>query len=92
MYEVKSKATMEHVDRVFKFNNTYAGSFKRFCGLYNNPKKPNQKMFMVVLPRNSIKKLNGAVHPVYVAEIDTVLLNPSYARILSTTNKRQWAW
>jgi hypothetical protein len=28
-------------------------------------------MFMVVLPRSSIHKIEGAVHPVYVAEIDT---------------------
>jgi len=72
MYEVKSKATMEKVERTFKFNNISAGSFKRFCSLYNSPKRPNQKMFLVILPRSyTMNRRREAVHPVYVAEIDT---------------------
>ena len=72
MYEVKSKATMEKVESTFKYNKISAGSFERFCSLYNSPKNPNQKMFLVVLPRSdTLNRRREVVHPVYVAEIDT---------------------
>ena len=72
MYEVKSKATMENVEWTFENNKIYAGSFERFCSLYNSPKRPNQKMFLVILPRKyEINRRGEMVHPVYVAEIDT---------------------
>mmetsp|Transcript_5328 Transcript_5328/g.8156 ORF Transcript_5328/g.8156 Transcript_5328/m.8156 type:complete len:142 (+) Transcript_5328:753-1178(+) len=71
MYEVKSKAAPEKVGRKFKFNNISAGSFERFCHLYNSPKKPDQKMFMVILPReHTLNRAREEVHPVYIAEID----------------------
>ena len=53
MYEVKSKATPEKVEKTFKFNNISAGSLERFCHLYNSPKKPDQKMFILILPRET---------------------------------------
>ena len=53
MYEVKSKATPEKVEKTFKFNNISAGSLERFCHLNNSPKKPDQKMFKLILPRET---------------------------------------
>ena len=78
-YEVQSKATMEKVESTFNYNNISAGSFERFC---SRPKKPNQKIFLVVLSRsNTLNRTREVIHPVYVAEIDV--------RVHSTTIKRQ---
>ena len=66
--------------RVLSIITTFLqGSFERFC---SRPKKPNQKIFLVVLSRsNTLNRTREVIHPVYVAEIDV--------RVHSTTIKRQ---
>ena len=74
MYEVKTKATMEKIEREFKYNSIRAGSFSRYCSLRNSLKQ-GQKMFLVVLPRLPTFDRSGKKEcfPVYIAEIDRVL-------------------
>lgn len=73
-FEIKSKASMEKVEKAFKYNNIPGGSFQRFWRLKNCPKKPQQKMFLVVVSRDFTMLRSGAKgHPVYCAEIDTAL-------------------
>jgi hypothetical protein len=65
---VKTKADSKKVEDCFTFNRIPAGSFRSFCNIYNF-KKPDQKMYLVILPR----KAETGVHPVTIAEIDSVI-------------------
>jgi len=50
MYEVKTKANVEKIEKALHFNNIQGGSFSTWCQLMNT-KQPNQKMYLVLLPR-----------------------------------------
>ena len=74
MYEVK---TRDSVDRIlhddFSRNKFYGGSFNAYCKLKNSLEQ-DQKMFLVVLPRNFIRNRKGEdTHPVFIAEIEHVV-------------------
>ncbi|KAL7538859.1 hypothetical protein ACHAXR_011420 [Thalassiosira sp. AJA248-18] len=51
-YEIKTKASMEKVENALHWNNLNGGSFSSWCRLRNS-KQPNQKMYLVLLPRKS---------------------------------------
>eukprot|EP00804_Cyclotella_cryptica_P010561 CCRYP_019863-RA/>CCRYP_019863-RA protein AED:0.10 eAED:0.13 QI:0/1/0/1/1/1/2/0/352 len=73
-YEVKTKADMERVENAFKWNNIPGGSFSKWCELYNEKRQPDQKRFLVVLPRSpTLNRQLNKVHPVQIAEIAAVL-------------------
>ena len=67
MFELKTKANMEKVEKCFKWNDTRGGSFGSFCSLQNS-KGPDQKMFLLLVPRQA----ENGIHPVTIAEIDGV--------------------
>lgn len=73
IFEVKTKSDMEQIERCFMNNYTPAGSFGCFCNIYNS-KRPNQKIFLVMLPRKATFNRNREfVHPVTIAEIDSIV-------------------
>jgi len=73
MYEVKTKADMEKVSKSFRHNRISGGSFLSFWAV-NNSKRPDQKMFLVILPRTStLNRKRQEVYPVQIAEIAYVL-------------------
>ena len=50
-YEVKTKATTERVENAFKWNRIHGGSYYEWCKLNNRKPHPEQKRFLVLLPR-----------------------------------------
>jgi hypothetical protein len=75
-YEVKTKANMERVEKAFKFNNIPGGSFSNWCLLANSNIRsaPDQKRFLVVLPRApTFNRQLKKVYPVQIAEISMIL-------------------
>ena len=87
MYEVKTKANVEKIEKALHFNDIQGGSFSTWCQLMNT-KQPNQKMYLVLLPRRPTfnrkkEKLRlqakpnsrflSPVFPVTIAEINSVL-------------------
>ena len=52
-YEVKTKATTERVENAFKWNRISGGSYQYWCLLNNQKLHPQQKRFLVLLPRTS---------------------------------------
>ena len=74
-YELKTRATMETIDKNFRKNEIRGGSYSRYRELVNVSKKgPEEKMFMVLLPRQYTYNQNREkCHRVYIAEIDKVL-------------------
>ena len=73
-YEVKTKATTERVENAFKHNNIQGGSYYHWHQLSNEELQPEQKRFLVVLPRlATFNRKMLKVYPVYIAEFATVL-------------------
>lgn len=74
-YELKTKANMEKIEQNFDRNSIRGGSYSRYCELRNSGKKgPDEKMFLVMLPREyTINRNREKCHPVFIAEVDTVL-------------------
>lgn len=73
-YEVKTKATTERVENAFTWNKFQGGSFAKWCQLEMENRKPDQKCYLVVLPRQATYNRKMAkVHPVHIAEIEAVL-------------------
>lgn len=70
----------------------FGGSFQGFCTLKNSNSEPNQKMFLIVLPRKYTQNNSGEeVHPVYVAEIKIAmprLCNTSFNSELDSVRLR----
>lgn len=76
MFEIKTKASMEKVEKCFAYNRTSGGSFRRYCALRNglneNTKK-QQTMFLVLVPRLANEGVrSGRYHPTYISEMDIV--------------------
>ena len=94
IFEVKTKHDMEKVEKCFKQNTFPTGSFGDYCNI-NNSKLPQQKIFLVILPRTStVNRKRQLVHPVSIAEVDSVVptivnetfnTNRSTFRVKSTT-------
>ena len=73
IYEIKTKASMEKVEKAFMFNSIPGGSYSSFCKM-NNSKRPDQKIFLVLLPRSwTCNRKGEEVYPVQIAEIAYVL-------------------
>eukprot|EP00980_Cylindrotheca_fusiformis_P013581 scaffold3479_cov106-Cylindrotheca_fusiformis.AAC.2 len=72
MYEVKSKKDMDAIQKGAHYNRLYGGSFYGWS-LVNNTKGPDQKIFLVQVPRMPTHTRNRIVFPVQVAEIKKVL-------------------
>lgn len=73
-YEVKTKANTERVENAFKWNAISGGSFSRWCQLNNEKRQPDQKRYLVVLPRTpTFNRQLNKVYPVQIAEISAVL-------------------
>ena len=69
MFEIKTKASEEKVEKVFHYNNLRVGSYGNFCQLKRRC-RPDQKLYLVVLSRASSYIQKRQMHPVYIAEID----------------------
>ena len=66
-YEVKTKATTERVENAFKHNNILGGSYYRWFKLNNEKLQPEQKRFLVVLPRlATFNRRMLKVYPVHI--------------------------
>lgn len=77
-YEVKTKKDMDKIARSLKFNRIQGGSFVGWCML-NNSKRSDQKVFLVLLPRNAtMNRKSEKVFPVQAVEIGKVLPNASH--------------
>ena len=75
-YEVKTKATTERVENAFKHNNILGGSYYRWFKLNNEKLKPEQKRFLVLLPRlATFNRRMLKVYPVHIEDIASVLPN-----------------
>ena len=83
MYEVKTKADMQKVDNSFRYHKgtgCQVVPFLDFCQLRNS-NRPDQNMFLVLLPRKPCVNLNREeFYPVQIVEIASVLprvVNPT---------------
>ncbi len=63
---------MEKIEQVFRYNNLSSGSFRSYCEIQNS-RASKQKMFIVILPRESVSsERREKYHPVIVSEIKSV--------------------
>lgn len=82
-YEVKTKADMEKCESQFERNYSIGGSYRGYWG-HRNAMTKDQKMYLVVLPRDWTMGRNGKQYrPVFCMEIDDVLPRLSSASFWS---------
>lgn len=89
MYEIKTKATMEKVQACLETNSIFGGSFERYCRLRKSIRSPDQRMYVVLLPRKpTVNRKMEKCRPVFIAEIENVL--PRIGRTYISTVRHQW--
>jgi len=73
IYELKTKATMEKIEAVYRHNNINSGSFADYCDIEHSKKNGHPKMFLVLLPRNfTYNRAHKKCYPVFISEIDEI--------------------
>jgi len=82
-YEIKSKATNDHIARAFKFNNTNGGSYDLFQKLKSRQSASGAKQYFVLVSRECTwSSVGSAYWQVHVAEIQCILPSISYGAFI----------
>jgi len=71
-YEIKSKASLEAIEKVFDRNSLNGGSFFMYHQHRHNEIYSNPKRYVIVVSRSSKKTFGKVMWPTYIAEIKTV--------------------